>query len=172
MKSLNERFGLQGRVALVTGASEGIGRDLALALAHAGADVIVSSRRETELKKVKAEIEATGRKSAFYVLDLCHIQAMASLRDFIRESFGRLDVLINGAGFAVTKPAWEVTEQDWNNMVDVGIAASDLFERLSPGYLIVPGFGGRMYFPNEYGFLTLLVRPKGEQLWSWSRFER
>ena len=120
MKSLNERFGLQGRVALVTGASEGIGRDLALALAHAGADVIVSSRREAELKKVKAEIEAIGRKSAFYVLDLCHIQAMASLRDFIRDTFGRLDILVNGAGFVVTKPAWEVTEQDWNNMVDVG----------------------------------------------------
>ena len=120
MKDIHERFDLTGKVALVTGASEGIGKDLALGLAHAGADIIVSSRREPELKQVKAEIEDVGRQSEVFVMDVCRIQDIARLRNFIQERFGKLDILVNVAGFVVTRPAWDVSEDEWDQMVDVG----------------------------------------------------
>ena len=115
-----ENFSLEGKVAVVTGASEGIGRDLAIGLAAAGADVVVSSRREKELMEVKAEIEELGRKSEIFVLDVCKLGEIERMRDFVKDKFGRADILITNAGYTVTKPAWDMTESEWDVMVDVG----------------------------------------------------
>ena len=120
MKNYLERFDLKDKVAVVTGASEGIGHDLALGLAGAGADVIVCSRREEKLKEVKAEIEKMGRRSEVFVLDVCNLKRIEGLKDFILARFGKVDILVNNAAFTVTKPAWEVTEEEWNLMVDTG----------------------------------------------------
>lgn len=120
MTSYLENFSLEGKVAVVTGASEGIGRDLAIGLAAAGADVVVSSRREKELKEVKAEIEKLGRKSEVFVLDVCKLGDIEKMRDFVRSQFGRADILITNAGYTVTKPAWDITASEWDVMVDVG----------------------------------------------------
>ena len=115
-----DQFRLEGRVAVVTGASEGIGRTIALGLAEAGADVIVSSRREEKLKELKAEIEKLGRKGEVCPLDVCKLGDIQKLKEFILKKFGRVDILVNNAGFAVTKPAWDVTEDEWNLMDDTG----------------------------------------------------
>jgi 2-deoxy-D-gluconate 3-dehydrogenase len=117
---LLNRFGLTEKVAVVTGASEGIGRALALGLAEAGADVIIGSRREEKLKEVKAEIEKIGRRAEVFVLDICKLKDIQKLKDFILERFGKVDILVNNAGFTVTKPAWDVTEDEWNLMIDTG----------------------------------------------------
>jgi NAD(P)-dependent dehydrogenase (short-subunit alcohol dehydrogenase family) len=114
------RFSLTNRVAVVTGASEGIGEAIALGLAEAGADVIVCSRREEKLKQVKAEAEKMGRKAEVFVLDVCKLRDIEKLRDFILKRFGKVDILINNAAFTVTKPAWDVTEDEWNLMIDTG----------------------------------------------------
>lgn len=116
-----EQFALDGRVALVTGASEGIGRDIALGLAQAGADIIVCSRREEKLREVKTEIEGIGRKADLFVLDVRNVAQIESLKSFVLGHFGKVDVLVNNAGFAVTKPTWEITEKDWDDMVDIGL---------------------------------------------------
>ncbi len=114
------RFSLADKVAVVTGASEGIGKGLALGLAGAGADIVVCSRREEKLKVVKGEIEKIGRKSEIYVLDVGKVREIENLRAFILEKFGRVDILVNNAAFTVTKPAWEVTEGEWDLMIDTG----------------------------------------------------
>ncbi len=114
------QFRLTDKVAVVTGASEGIGRAIALGLAEAGADVIISSRREEKLKEVKAEIEKMGRRAEVCLLDICKLSDIRKLKDFILERFGKVDILVNNAGFAVTKPAWDVTEDEWNLMIDTG----------------------------------------------------
>ena len=121
MSSPLDRFDLSNKVALVTGASEGIGRDLSLGLSRAGADIIVCSRREQKLKEVKREIEEIGRRSELFVLDVENVNNIEELRKFILDYFGKVDVLINNAGFAVTKPAWEVTEREWDLMVNTGL---------------------------------------------------
>ena len=120
MKDPLKQFSLDGKVAVVTGASEGIGEALALGLAEAGADIIVCSRRETKLKEVKAEIEKAGRRAEVFVLDVSKLGDIQRLKDFILERFGKVDILVNNAGFTVTKPAWEVTEEEWNLMMDIG----------------------------------------------------
>jgi len=121
MIDIKNKFDLTGKVAIVTGASDGIGKDLALGLAQVGADVIVCARRESELKKVKAEIEAIGRQSEAFVFDVCNLKDIERLSEFTTRRFGHLDVLINVAGFVITKPAWEVSEEEWDQMVDVGL---------------------------------------------------
>jgi len=120
MQDFRDQFDLKGRLAVVTGASEGIGWYLSLGLAQGGADVIVCSRREEKLREVKSEIEKIGRKAEIFVMDVCKLDNIEGLRDFIKERFGKVDILVNNAGFAATTPAWDVTEKEWDQMVDVG----------------------------------------------------
>ena len=121
MDDYAEMFRLNDKVALITGASEGIGRDLAIGLAKAGADVIVCSRREEKLKEVKDEIENLGRRAEIFVLDVCRVNEIEALKAFIVDGFGKVDILVNNAGCAVTKMANETTEKDWDDMFDVGL---------------------------------------------------
>ena len=114
------RFRLNGRVAAVTGASEGIGRDLALGLAQAGSDIVLCSRREEKLEAAKAEIEQLGRRAEVCTLDVCKLSDLHRLKTLILNRFGKLDILVNAAGYTVTKPAWDVDEAEWNLMVDTG----------------------------------------------------
>lgn len=120
MNDRMDQFKLTGKVAVVTGASEGIGSALAIGLAEAGADIIVCSRREEKLREVKAEIEKTGRKAEVFVLDLRRLSDIEGLKKFILDRFGRVDILVNNAGATVAKHAWETTEDEWNLMVDTG----------------------------------------------------
>ena len=120
MRDLLKQFSLDGKVAVITGASEGIGEALALGLAEVGAEVILCSRREAKLKEVQAQMNKTGLRAEIFVLDVCKLGDIQRLKDFILERFGKVDILVNNAGFTVTKPAWEVTEEEWNLMVDTG----------------------------------------------------
>jgi len=115
-----ERFSLAGRVAVVTGATEGIGRGMAVGLAEAGADVVVCGRREDALREVQQEIVRTGRRGEACPLDVCNTADIARLRDFTLDRFGKVDILVNAAGFTVTKPAWDMAEDEWDRMVDTG----------------------------------------------------
>jgi 2-deoxy-D-gluconate 3-dehydrogenase len=121
MKTYLDQFDLSGRVAVVTGASEGIGRDLALDLARAGADLVICSRREQKLNEVKKKIEDIGRKAEVFVLDVCNIRNIKELKPFILDSLGKADVLVNSAGFSTPNLALDVTEKDWDAMVDTGL---------------------------------------------------
>ena len=121
MNNYLKLFKLTGKIAVVTGAGEGIGRDIAIDLATAGADVIVCSRREQKLQEVKAEIENLGRKSELFVLDVRNVDEIERLKDFIIERFGKIDILVNNAGYAVTKMAIDTTEEDWDKMLDTGL---------------------------------------------------
>lgn len=116
-----KRFDLSGRRAVVTGASEGIGRELALGLAEAGADVILCSRREAKLREVKSEIENKGRRAEIFALDICKLSQIEDLKTFILKHCGRVEILVNNAGYAITKPAWLVTEEEWDLMLDIGL---------------------------------------------------
>lgn len=114
-------FNIQNRVAVVTGASDGIGRDIAIGLAEAGADIIVCGRRKQKLEEVKAEIESLGRRAEIFVFDVCKVNEIEKLKTFIVDRFGKVDILVNNAGYAVTKMAQETTEDDWDKMLDTGL---------------------------------------------------
>ena len=120
MKDLMKQFSLSDKVAVVTGASEGIGEALALGLADAGAEVLICSRREEKLKQVQAQIKQKGGRAEIFVLDVRRLDQIQRLKDFALERFGKVDILVNNAAFTVTKPAWEVTGEEWDVMVDTG----------------------------------------------------
>ena len=114
-------FDLDGRVALVTGASRGIGRDLALAVAHAGASVAVAARTVDDLRSLAAEIEAEGGSAHPVALDL---RSLASIEQAVAETvarFGQIDILVNNAGLGTNHDALDATEEEWDELMDVNL---------------------------------------------------
>lgn len=114
-------FDLTGRSAIVTGAGRGIGRAIALALAQAGADVLLASRSTEELEAVVREIEPLGHRAIAHPTDVADLDALSGLFDASDDSFGRLDVLVNCAGVGFRKPALEVTPDEWDQVQAVNI---------------------------------------------------
>jgi len=116
-------FGLKDKIAIVTGASQGIGRTLALALAHAGADVALVSRTRYDLEAVAAEIEAAGRKALVVPADIQDVSQIRKLVDEVHARFGKIDILINNAAWTATVDALEATEAQWDQTLDTSLKA-------------------------------------------------
>lgn len=114
-------FSLANRVALVTGASQGIGFGLAKALAHAGATVAVAARSVTGLETLTKEIRAQGGKAQAFALDVRKIDQVHECIRSVHTSLDGLDILVNNAGLGANHPAVEVTESDWDEMMAVNL---------------------------------------------------
>lgn len=117
-------FDLTGRVAVVTGASRGLGQYLGRALARAGADLIITSRRVADLQDFKSEIEGLGRRAVPLELDVRDRESLRTIAERAADHFDRIDVLVNNAGCNVRKPALEVTWDDWNTVLDTNLRGS------------------------------------------------
>ena len=118
---------LSGRVALVTGASRGIGKAIALALAEAGTDVAVNYRsRAAEAQAVTTAIRALGRRSAALEADVSDGAAVRRLIDGVEQALGPIDVLVNNAGIALRRELEELTETDFDNTLGVNLKSAFL----------------------------------------------
>lgn len=115
-------FDLRGRVALVTGASSGLGAQFAHALASQGADVALIARREEKLQKVKAEIaEKYGNHVEYYCLDVTDFDQIPEVVSRVEEDFGHIDILVNNAGLSLAGPALKSSREDWMRMMDTNL---------------------------------------------------
>jgi NAD(P)-dependent dehydrogenase (short-subunit alcohol dehydrogenase family) len=121
---INNTFDLTGKVAVVTGASRGLGQYLGRALARAGADLIITSRRLEDLRAFQQEIEALGRDVLPLELDLRTLESIQTAAAEALRHFKHVDVLINNAGCNVRKPALDVTWDDWNLVLDTNLRGS------------------------------------------------
>ena len=110
---------LSGKVAVVTGAGQGIGRGIALRLSGEGAQVVIADFNAATASGVAAEIDATGQRAMPYVVDVSDVSAIARMIDEVVIRWGRIDILINNAGAIQTKPMLELTAADWDRVVDV-----------------------------------------------------
>jgi NAD(P)-dependent dehydrogenase (short-subunit alcohol dehydrogenase family) len=117
-------FDLSGRVALVTGASRGLGQYFARALARAGADIAVTSRDTKSLSAFAGEIEALGRKAFAVDLDVRDHASIQRAVGAIESHFGKIDILVNNAGCNIRKPALDVSWDDWNTILDTNLRGS------------------------------------------------
>jgi NAD(P)-dependent dehydrogenase (short-subunit alcohol dehydrogenase family) len=117
-------FDLTGQTALVTGGSRGLGQYFARALAGAGADLVLTSRRKEDLLPFCAEIEALGRRATPVALDVRDQQSILAMAEAVESACGRIHILVNNAGCNVRRPALEVTWDDWNLVVDTNLRGS------------------------------------------------
>jgi len=134
-------FGLDGKVALVTGASSGIGREIALALAEAGAAVVLAARREAELAKAAAEVEAKGGRAATLAIDVTDRARLANAASEASRAFGPPDILVNAAGINVRKPILEVTAEDWDAVLRINLDAPFFLGQALAPAMIERGWG-------------------------------
>jgi len=118
---MSKRFDLSGKVALVTGASSGLGVHFARTLASAGASVAVAARRADRLASLQAELAQAGAKSAAVDLDVQSADSIAAAFDATERALGPLDILVNNAGISIVKPALEMPEADWDSVVDTNL---------------------------------------------------
>jgi len=117
-------FDLAGRVAVVTGASRGLGQYLGRALARAGADLVITSRRVQDLRPFQKEIEALGRRVLPVEMDLRSLETIQAAAEKALRHFEHVDILVNNAGCNVRKAALEVTWDDWNLVLDTNLRGS------------------------------------------------
>ena len=117
-------FDLSGSVAMVTGASRGLGQYMARALAKAGADLVLTSREPARLLPFESEIQALGRRTLSLELDVRELDSIQTMAASAEAHFGRVDILVNNAGCNVRKPALEVTWEDWNLILETNLRGS------------------------------------------------
>lgn len=137
----NNIFDLTGKVAIVTGASRGLGQYFGRALARAGADLVITSRNLASLRPFQAEIEALGRKALSLELDVRNYDSIQKMVEQAYQSYGKIDILVNNAGCNIRKPALEVTWDDWNTVLDTNLRGS---------FFVAQAVAKRM-IPRRYG---------------------
>ena len=117
------RFDLTGRTAVVTGATRGLGRAFARALAEAGADIVAVGRDETAAVEVEQELADIGRRSQTVIADVTSRSEVERVLAAAVDQFGAVDVLVNNAGTCIHRPALEVTDEEWRRVLDVNLDA-------------------------------------------------
>jgi NAD(P)-dependent dehydrogenase (short-subunit alcohol dehydrogenase family) len=117
-------FKVTGKVALVTGGSKGLGKAMARGLAEAGADVLISSRHEDELRPALKEIlDGTGRRGAYLVADLSRRGEAERLARAALEQLGRVDILVNNAGTNIPQPIDAIRDADWDQVLELNLSS-------------------------------------------------
>jgi gluconate 5-dehydrogenase len=134
-------FDLTGRVAIVTGASRGLGQVFARALANAGADLVLTSRHRDSLSAFEAEIKSLGRRANSLELDVRDQKSIERMAAAAEETFGHLDILVNNAGCNIRKPALDVTWDDWNQILDTNLRGSFFVAQAVARRMVPKGYG-------------------------------
>ena len=134
-------FDLSGRVALVTGASQGLGRRFAQVLAEHGAAVGVAARQIDKLDELVRQIEGQGGRSASVALDVTNQASIEAAVVAVTESLGPIDILVNNAGVAVPKPVLEQTEADWDKVVGTNLKGAFFVAQQVARHMVAHGGG-------------------------------
>jgi NAD(P)-dependent dehydrogenase (short-subunit alcohol dehydrogenase family) len=138
---MSELFDLAGRVAIVTGTSRGLGQYFARALAKAGADLVLTSRKREDLAEFAKEISGLGRRAVCLELDVRKQESIERFAAAAEAAHGHLDILVNNAGCNVRKPALEVTWDDWNLILDTNLRGSFFVAQAVARRMIPRGYG-------------------------------
>lgn len=150
-------FDLTGRVALVTGASGGLGRRFAITLARAGAKVALAARRADRLAEVAREIEAFDGRAFPIVMDVTNAASVAAGIAATETELGAIAILVNNAGTVVSKPVLDHTEDDWDKVIDANLKGVWLVAQETARHMVRLGHGGSIV--NIASMLAYAVEP-------------
>ena len=146
-----EKFLVTDRAAVVTGAGRGIGAATAVALAEAGADVVVSSRTGSQLAEVVAQVEATGRRAVAVEADLSDLDAAAGLADAARDAFGRLDIVVNNVGGAMPRAFTHTSPRYMEEAFHFNVSTAHALTRAAAPLLLASGNGAVVNISSVMG---------------------
>lgn len=134
-------FDLTGKVAVVTGASSGLGADAARAYAKQGADVALLARRKEKLEDVAAEIQKMGRRAIAVQCDVSNEESVKNAIDEVMKSFGKIDILLNDAGVAVRGGVHTLTEEEWDKSMNINVKGMFLVSKYVVPEMIKQNYG-------------------------------
>ena len=127
---------LEGKIALVTGSSRGIGAGIAVKLAESGADVAITARRLDSLEKTASRIKALGGKTLPIELEVTDLSSIREAVASVEQDLGPIDILVNNAGINIPRPATEVTEDQWDQILDVNLKGAFFCSKeVAPGMI-------------------------------------
>ena len=148
-------FKLNGKVAIITGAARGLGRACALALAHEGADIALGLRDVTTAADLEQEIKAMGRKVIRLQMDVSELQQINAAVSRAVKTFGKIDILVNNVGIAPDNPAEKVTEEDFDNTINLNLKGTFFTAQAVGKQMIKQGSGRIINMSSQAGFIAL-----------------
>jgi NAD(P)-dependent dehydrogenase (short-subunit alcohol dehydrogenase family) len=145
-------FDLDGRVAVITGGTTGLGREIALGMAAAGADVVPSSRRQEHVDEVADAIQSLGRRTLRVPCDVLDRGSLERLHDAVLKTFGKIDILVNAAGITQKVPTLEVTDEDWSRVMETNMTGTMRACQIFGATMAKAGYGRIINITSIAGF--------------------
>ena len=152
---------LENRTAIVTGAGSGIGRAIAKRFAEEGAGVVIADIRSDTGRKVEEEIKDAGNRALFVETDVSNSKDVENMVDKTIKEFGKVDILVNNAGLLIKKPILEMTEEDWDRVLDINLKGAFLCIKHTVKYMMeqkkgkiinMASMGAKIGLHNDYGY--------------------
>lgn len=141
MNYLMDTFGLEGKVAMVTGGNKGIGKDAAISLAKAGADLFIFTHGTDGLDEMKNEVQKLGRKIEFASGDLSKTECAVDAVNKCVQAMGKIDILVNNAGMIKRAPILDGTIEDWNKVIDLNLSGIYNTSKTAAKYMVKQNSG-------------------------------
>ena len=150
-----ETLSLTGKVVVITGGGTGLGREMTLAMAKAGADLVIAARRLAPIEEVAQQVRAIGRRAEAVPTDATDTESVRLLFEHVIKEFGKVDILFNNAGIVREdgpKPIWEITDDSWRIGIDVNLSTAFYCSRAISKHMADRGSGKIVNVSSGYGF--------------------
>ena len=152
---LSEKLSLEGKGVVITGGGTGLGREMTVAMARAGADIVIAARRTGPIEEVAEEVRSLGRKAVAISADVTDTAQVTNLMETAIEELGQVDVLLNNAGIVRGQgaiPIWEITDEDWQVGIDVNMSSAFYCARAIAKHMVERGGGKIINVSSGFGF--------------------
>jgi 2-deoxy-D-gluconate 3-dehydrogenase len=154
-----DKFSLKGKTAIVTGANKGIGQSYAVALAEAGADVIISASYETDFSQTEKLITDRGSKFKYYISDFSNRDSVYEFINKVKKEFPKVDILVNNAGTILRKPIAEHPDEYWDKVIEINLSTQFILTREFGKDMVARGYGKVVFIASLLSFQGGILVP-------------